>query len=44
MTYCQRDYYLAVHNSVKPFKLVDDYARNTESFISSAVKEIKRRQ
>lgn len=40
------NYYLAVHNSVEPFKLVDNYSRNTEPYISSAVRdrEMKFRQ
>lgn len=36
------NYYLAIHNSVKPFKLVNDDARNTEASFSSAVKGSKR--
>lgn len=35
------DYYLAVHDSVKPFEVVDDDARNTEPPIYSAAQKSK---
>lgn len=42
-TYRHRNDYLAVHNSVEPFKLVNYYVRNTEPSISSSEKDRTRR-